>query len=273
MKEMKIGNPNEKGFTLGELLVVIAIMTILVAVAVGAFTGLIGSGKSESAKFEKEAVQSAVETYLAVSGTTVVTARSGAAVITSNDGDAPFSTYLRRLPTSYQYTWTATGSVTQFGAPSTGGGGASWTNTYSADFDGSDDIIVGPATNAIIGENVQNMTMSCWVKTTNSAAQYVMSLKRLTPSSHSTLFSMGVNNPTGQVYLLTYNGSHTYLNSIGQSVDDGNWHHICAVVDGSTRTLYLDGSSVGSDSNGISNVTGNTDYFTVGGFVDPYGSL
>ncbi|MCP4611431.1 MAG: type II secretion system protein, partial [Planctomycetes bacterium] len=102
---------NEKGFTLGELLVVIAIMTILVGVAVGSFTGLIGSGKSEAAKYEMEAVQTAIDSHMSVSASATITARNDAAVITSSDSDTPFVTYLRRLPTTYQYTWTETGSV------------------------------------------------------------------------------------------------------------------------------------------------------------------
>lgn len=104
----------QKGFTLGELLVVIAIMTILVGVAVGSFTGLIGTGKTESKTWEKEAVQTAVDAYLAVSGTDTMSARSSAAVVTSADS---FATYMRRLPSTYTYTWTTSGSVTQHGAP------------------------------------------------------------------------------------------------------------------------------------------------------------
>ncbi len=107
---MKTIHQEQKGFTLGELLVVIAIMTILVSIAVGSFTGLIGSGTTESAKYEKEAVQTAVDAYLSVSGTTVMTAQTSAAVVTSSD---VFATYMRRLPTKYTYTWLASGSVTQ----------------------------------------------------------------------------------------------------------------------------------------------------------------
>ncbi|MCP4595010.1 Tfp pilus assembly protein FimT/FimU, partial [Neptuniibacter sp.] len=47
----------ESGFTLGELLVVLAIMTVLVAVAVGSFTGLIGTGEEVTKTYENEAVQ------------------------------------------------------------------------------------------------------------------------------------------------------------------------------------------------------------------------
>ena len=100
----------EEGFTLGELLVVIAIMTILVAVAVGSFTGLIGSGTNESKVYEYEAVQTAVEAYLAVSGTSSLTAQAVGAAVDSSD---VFSQYMRRLPTKYTYTWDANGVVTQ----------------------------------------------------------------------------------------------------------------------------------------------------------------
>ena len=104
---------DEKGFTLVELLVVVAIMAVLIAVAVGSFTGLIGAGTTESKAFEKEAVQTAVDAYMAVQKVTSITARSSAAVIDTSDSDAPFMTYLRSLPTTYTYTWTTAGVVTQ----------------------------------------------------------------------------------------------------------------------------------------------------------------
>ncbi|MBT4510909.1 MAG: type II secretion system protein [Chloroflexi bacterium] len=100
----------EKGFTLGELLVVIAIMTILVGVAVGSFTGLIGSGSNEAKVYEKEAVQTAIDAYMGANASGTVTARASAAVVTSSDF---FATYMRRLPTNYTYTWLDSGSVTQ----------------------------------------------------------------------------------------------------------------------------------------------------------------
>ncbi|MCP4595011.1 LamG-like jellyroll fold domain-containing protein [Neptuniibacter sp.] len=126
-REIKTTHRYEEGFTLGELLVVIAIMSILAGVAVGSFTGLIGSGKSEAANFEKMAVQTAIDAHMGVSASATMTARSSAAVITSSDSDAPFTRYLRRLPTTYEYVWLASGSVTQYGAPAgagSGGGGA-----------------------------------------------------------------------------------------------------------------------------------------------------
>ena len=103
---MKKGSRKEKGFTLVELLVVIAIMATLIGVAVGSFTGLIGTGQNESKNTEKVAVQTAVDTYISVSPTHTLAARTVAAVIDTGDTDAPFKIYLRSLPTKYSYTWT-----------------------------------------------------------------------------------------------------------------------------------------------------------------------
>ncbi|MDY6911791.1 MAG: type II secretion system protein [Chloroflexota bacterium] len=107
---MKKPNRKQKGFTLAELLVVIAIMAVLIGVAVGSFTGLIGSGETEAKNYETEAVQTAIDAYMAVNTSTSITARTTAAKVTTSDA---FSTYMRRLPTTYCYTWTASGVVTQ----------------------------------------------------------------------------------------------------------------------------------------------------------------
>ncbi len=109
---MKQINKGEGGFTLSELLVVIAIMAVLVGVAVGSYTGLIGSGKSEAKTYELEAVQVAMDSYMSITASATITARSTAAVVTSSDAIAD---YMRRLPTTYMYTWTSSGSVAQHG--------------------------------------------------------------------------------------------------------------------------------------------------------------
>ena len=107
---MKAIHKEEQGFTLGELLVVIAIMTILVGVAVGSFTGLIGSGSDEAKVYELEAVQVAIEAYMGVNAAGTVSAQAVPAEVTSGDF---FAQYMRRLPTKYTYTWTDLGLVTQ----------------------------------------------------------------------------------------------------------------------------------------------------------------
>ncbi len=111
---MKRSHQYERGFTLGELLIVIAIMTVLIAISVGYFTGLIGTGEDVSEDYEKDAVTVAIEAYMDINTLSTIAERTTADVITKGDSDAPFTTYLRRTPTKCQYTWTTTGSVSQY---------------------------------------------------------------------------------------------------------------------------------------------------------------
>ncbi len=123
VKRFRNAGSRNDGFTLSELLVVIAIMAILVGVAVGSFTGLMDSGKSESVKYELEAVTMAVESYMAVNVSGTITARDNGAVIAAGDSDAPFETYIRKLPTEYRYVWDSSGSVSRVLGDDGGGGG------------------------------------------------------------------------------------------------------------------------------------------------------
>jgi len=143
-------------------------------------------------------------------------------------------------------------------------------------FDGSNDVIVGPSSHDITGDNSQNVTQSLWFRTTSATYMYTSSLKRQSAAAgYSTLFSLFVGRGgAGNVGLLTYNaaGSHTYLD-YGSGYNDGQWHHLVGVVDGGQRIIYLDGVNVVSDNAGMYNVTNNTAEFTVGGFAPSYASL
>jgi prepilin-type N-terminal cleavage/methylation domain-containing protein len=274
-------NRNQKGFTLGELLVVIAIMTILVGVAVGSFTGLIASGKSEAASFEKMAVQTAVDAHMGVSASATVTARSTAAVIASSDSDAPFTNYLRRLPTTYEYTWLASGSVTQYGAPAGAGGGGAGAGGGGTGLptpiarwhldEGS-----GVSAEDSIGSNHGTIFNATWttdgvsgnalrLNTTDDDDYVVINPFSGFPSSEITVefwmrssdtsrngspisyCSAGHNN---DFLIYNYNSYSVYVDgdnvNTGISPNDGSWHHIAVTwrsSDGQTK-LYRDGQPV-----------------------------
>jgi len=137
------------------------------------------------------------------------------------------------------------------------------------DFDGSDDILVGPSSNSITGDNLQTATMSIWVKHSNTGnAGYMTALKR--SAADSTLFSLDAGESNaGDLGFLTRNyadTTHPWLNYNG-GYNDGQWHHLVAVINNLDRTLYVDGSKRNADTEGMQSVTGNTATFTIGGFA------
>ena len=102
----------EEGFTLIELLVTIAIMAVLFGIVTLTLSG-VGDNATDSLKIaECAVVQSAADIYLAANPGSGITLRGAAAVIDSGDLDAEFMIYLRDLPTSYTYSWAASGDVT-----------------------------------------------------------------------------------------------------------------------------------------------------------------
>ncbi|MBT4114393.1 hypothetical protein HOE41_02035, partial [Candidatus Woesearchaeota archaeon] len=135
-------------------------------------------------------------------------------------------------------------------------------------FDGSGDYINLGATNALIGNNNQNITVSLWVNTTDTVAKYAFSLKRQS-GANSTLLSVCSNyGSVGTLGFLTreYDDSgHDYMTYDGD-YNDGSWHHVVAIVDGLNRYLYIDNVLRGSDALGMQDVTSNTDEATIGGF-------
>lgn len=110
MKRLMI---EESGFTLIELLVTIAILSVLFGIVTLTLGGLGANAESTVEAAETEVVQSAIDIYMADQNVSTITARTPADYIYATDGDAPFNTYLRSMPTKCEYEWTSAGDVTQ----------------------------------------------------------------------------------------------------------------------------------------------------------------
>lgn len=124
-----------------------------------------------------------------------------------------------------------------------GGGGAAYSNTLSASFDGTDDIIDVGDISAI--NSASNVTISGWFNASSFP--------------HSTFNSMwggggdgGSNHPT-RFWLSCNNGSsfRIYLgtsvnNTFAYSISTDTWYNVVLTVDGSAIKLYVNGSQVGT---------------------------
>lgn len=117
--------------------------------------------------------------------------------------------------------------------------GAAFTNTYSLDFDGTNDYIT--FANALGIPSSTAVSMSCWINCSNTIAnQHVF-------GTNNKVFSAELWGTTNVFYIEMGEGKFATLSSMRSYITQGSWHHIAVVYDGSGSTnadkikLYIDG--------------------------------
>ena len=125
----------------------------------------------------------------------------------------------------------------------------SFTNAFSATFDGTNDYADLGASDDIITSNIFSLSM--WFKigdTSGGAKRPFMS----NADAGGTNLRVVIET-SGLINMGYYNGSGFSFTTGGSAVDDDNWHHMVFTTTASAQVLYIDGSSVATTSNTFSN--------------------
>jgi hypothetical protein len=117
--------------------------------------------------------------------------------------------------------------------------GAAYLNTYSLSFDGANDhVTASPVTSS-----AQQGTVSAWIKTSTAATKEVLCQTNTT--SDTTYLFLSIDSG-GYPRLGWQSGSSRLFKRGSTQVNDGNWHHVVYISDGSAWKIYVDGADEGT---------------------------
>ena len=150
-----------------------------------------------------------------------------------------------------------------FVLPSIGGGIIAsptvppFSNQYSLLYDGTNDLVeTGYAPGASSG-----FSISMWIKSTNLTQSMAFASNGTSAGSPGGFQVLSVANGSGasydkSFYILVKNsgGSTSVNNSVGgfnarADICDGNWHHLCVTINGTSVKIYKDGGDAAGSGN------------------------
>ena len=116
---------------------------------------------------------------------------------------------------------------------------------YSNYFDGTGDYLNFANNNAFaLGSG--DFTMEAWVYcSSNANTQAIMGLASNTGNATTSAFVLYASNTNKPTLLMAFSASYTTLTG-SQNLPTNAWTHIAAVRSGTTVTLYMNGTSIGS---------------------------
>jgi hypothetical protein len=115
--------------------------------------------------------------------------------------------------------------------------GWSGSNTYSLNFDGTDDRLDA---SSVVTPSATSGTISAWIKTTSTAYQAIVSAADT--SGAVTWGWMAVFNNKLRITFRKSGGTVKIADG-STTINDGSWHHVVAVSSGTAYSLYVDGSA------------------------------
>jgi hypothetical protein len=125
----------------------------------------------------------------------------------------------------------------------------------TAQFDGVNDVInVGnPAVLRLTGA----LSLAGWFKTTAPVGNYRALVSKWHAGPTNASYMLGWENTQGLRFCLS-NGTRMVCANSGQAYNDGQWHHAVGTWNGTTATIYVDGTPVNSTNDGTFGAVANT---------------
>ena len=146
----------------------------------------------------------------------------------------------------------------------------------SISYDGNDAVIWDMNSSSMDWGASENVTLECWFYIHSFSGSWNVLFGRWKGGEYTFLAEIN-NNGRADLAIGNGTGYYTSLNSANNVVSAGAWHHYAAVKNGSSGTLYIDGTSVATINNwvGASNSTrriiiGGNDDDLAGSGLDGY---
>ena len=131
----------------------------------------------------------------------------------------------------------------------------SYTNLYSINFDGTDDIVNIPQSGTNLPSGDDPRTLSCWVKraSAGNAQSGSESLFKYGWIRTNEFFGLSIWTNSKNLYFAGYSNDL----DTGIDLDDTDWHHLVVTYDGTTVVVYKDGGTAVAGGEQDTSTAGN----------------
>ncbi len=124
--------------------------------------------------------------------------------------------------------------------------------------DGSGDYLESVAFPAGVPTGNSAYTISAWIKPAAGSTLFtrggIVGWGTYNTAAQTTTLRLRDENGLRHAWFNPFlDASNEQVSAAGADLDDGNWHHVVAMYDGSTRSIWVNGQQVASDSPGVNN--------------------
>jgi len=116
--------------------------------------------------------------------------------------------------------------------------GWSGSNTYSMNFDGTDDYLIGSSVTA----SAQQGTISAWIKTSASGSSQTI-LNTSDATVDNKWLNLRVDGGTGHLRFIAADAGTNSMTTGSTDINTGSWVHVAVTCNSSAYSLYVNGSA------------------------------